>query len=54
LDYSKKENWTIEILERTLEYHTILCPEERGNFELLWKAKMDCEEVMGIIIRPID
>lgn len=34
-DYSKKENWTVELLEKPLEYHIVRSPEERWNFNLL-------------------
>lgn len=53
MDYSKKESWTLEQLEKTLEFYTVLRPEERGNFDLLWKAKKECEANMGVIIRPV-
>lgn len=52
-DYRKKKNWTVEMLEETLQYHTVLRPEERGNFKLLWKAKRDCEKTIGLTIWPI-
>lgn|GEM_PF-1538519 len=52
MDYSKKENWTVEQLEKVLEHYTFVKPEERGNFDLLWEAKLKCEETMGIQIRP--
>lgn len=52
MDYSRKESWTVELLEKTLEYHTVLSPDERGDFEKLWKAKLQCEANMGVLIRP--
>ncbi|MFB0845781.1 hypothetical protein [Paenibacillus oleatilyticus] len=52
MDYSKKESWTVEMLEETLVLHTVLRSEEWGNFDLLWKAKLDCEKSIGGIIRP--
>jgi hypothetical protein len=51
-DNSRKENWTVEMLERTLVCHTVLQPDERGNFDRLWKAKLDCEKTMGCIMHP--
>jgi len=52
VDFSRKESWTVELLEKTLEYHTVLSPDERGNFNKLWRAKEQCEANMGIRIRP--
>lgn len=53
MDYSKKESWTVEMLEKTLVCYTVLQPHEWGNFERLWKAKLDCEKNIGGIIRPV-
>lgn len=52
MDYSKKENWTVEMLEEALVLYTVLQSDERGNFDRLWKAKLDCEKVRGAVIRP--
>jgi hypothetical protein len=52
VDYTRKDNWTVEMLERTLVFHTALRPDERGNFDRLWKAKLVCEKTMGCIMRP--
>lgn len=51
-DYSKKENWTVEMLEQTLMNHTVLKADEMGDFEKLWMAKLDCEETIGVTIQP--
>ncbi|MFB0847283.1 hypothetical protein [Paenibacillus oleatilyticus] len=52
IDYSQKKYWTIELLEETLGNYTVLKQEERGDFELLWQAKLDCEKNLGGVIRP--
>ena len=52
MDYSKKESWTVGLLERVLEHCGALAPEARGDFGKLWQAKLDCEARMGIRIRP--
>lgn len=52
MDYSKKESWNVEQLEQTLVFHTVLKPDELGDFERLWKAKLDCEKTMGCVMRP--
>ncbi len=52
IDYSQKHFWTVQLLEETLKYHTVLRPEEYGNFDLLWQAKLDCEKTIGGVIRP--
>ncbi|MFB0845651.1 hypothetical protein [Paenibacillus oleatilyticus] len=52
MDFTKKNNWTVEMLEKPLVLHTVLRPEERGNFDLLWVAKLDCEKTVGGIIYP--
>lgn len=52
IDYSQKHFWTVQLLEETLKYHTVLRPEECGNFDLLWQAKLDCEKTIGGVIRP--
>lgn len=40
------------MLEKTLVLHTVLRPEERGNFDLLWVAKLDYDKNVGGIIYP--
>lgn len=52
VDYSQKKYWTVDLLEETLNYHTVLKPHEKGNFNLLWQAKLDCEKLMGHVMRP--
>lgn len=52
MNYALKESWTVELLEKTLENYTVLSPEERGDFDKLWQAKLKCEENLGIKIRP--
>jgi len=52
IDYSQKKYWTVELLEYTLTNYTVLDQKERGNFDLLWKAKLDCEKNVGNVIRP--
>ncbi len=41
------------MLQKALVLHTVIRPEERGNFDLLWKAKLECEKSIGGIIRPV-
>ncbi|WP_141680431.1 hypothetical protein [Bacillus sp. FJAT-26390] len=52
IDYSQKKFWTVDLLEETLKIHTVLKPNEKGNYELLWQAKIDCEKTMGCVMRP--
>ncbi|MFC5402280.1 hypothetical protein [Cohnella soli] len=52
IDYSKKHFWTVQLLEETLKNHTVIKPNESGNFDLLWQAKLDCEKTIGSVIRP--
>lgn len=52
MDYTKKENWTVRMLEQALVCHTVLQPNERGDFERLWKAKLECEKVIGGVMLP--
>ncbi|WP_127486559.1 hypothetical protein [Paenibacillus ehimensis] len=54
MDFSKKNNWTVEMLEKTLVLHTVIRPDEWGNFDLLWRAKFECEKSIGGIIRPAE
>lgn len=52
IDYSQKKYWTVDLLEETLKNHTVLKPNEKGSYDLLWQAKLDCEKTMGHIMRP--
>lgn len=52
IDYSQKRFWTVDLLEETLKNYTVLKSNEQGNFELLWKAKLECEKTSGTVIRP--
>lgn len=52
IDYSQKVFWTVQLLEETLKNHTVIKPNESGNFDLLWQAKLDCEKTIGGVIRP--
>jgi len=54
IDWTKPDFWTVPMLVRALERCTVLEERERGNFELLWKAKLACEENTGGVIHPID
>lgn len=51
--YSRRDNWTVDMLERTLVCHTVLQPDEWGNFDRLWRAKLACEKTMGCVMRPV-
>jgi len=52
VDYSRKESWTVGLLEKTLDQYGALAPEARGDFGKLWRAKLDYEARTGIRIRP--
>ena len=54
IDYSKKENWTKSLLAFTLENHCVLSDEERNSFDRLWVTKLDCEKVLGAVIKPAE
>lgn len=52
IDYSQKHFWSLQLLEETLKNYTVLRPNENGNFDLLWLAKLECEKAIGGVIRP--
>lgn len=52
VDWSEKRYWTVDLLQEVLPFCTVLKINEIGNFEKLWQAKLDCERVLGFVIRP--
>lgn len=52
IDWSEKRYWTVALLQETLPAYTVLESKEVGDFEKLWQAKLDCERVLGSVIRP--